>query len=111
MPSYSRLALVGLCLVGASACYERAPRSGPVAAVADSLLPRAAVVTCRELGPSEAVCFGEDGTEPEGRLWQQPAYYAYVTVAPDTSEVELVYTLGRPRVRSSCRIRNSHRVS
>jgi hypothetical protein len=133
-----------------------------LAAVADSLLPRAAVVACRELGPEspgeppvrgctgsdretgllidrwgrvqrvirhgrpardsvvalyaewsrrlatelgpgEAVCFGEHGGGPQGRRWQQPGYFAYVTVAVDTSEVELVYALGTPRVGGRCR--------
>jgi hypothetical protein len=71
--------------------------------MADSLLPHTAVVACRELGPGEAVCFGEDGTGPPGRLWQQARYYAYVTMAPDASEVELVYALGRSSGVSTCR--------
>ncbi len=145
--------------IGLSACYEQAPRSGPLAHIADSLLPQQTVAWCRSyhaelpgeptvhtctggrtavlvdrwgrvqrvirhegpgpggvldlynerarqlattLGAGQRVCFGEDGRGPMGRQWSSPEYTAYVTMAVDTTEVELVFALGRPRFGSSC---------
>jgi hypothetical protein len=156
-----RFATAGLSVLtaGVAACYEHAPRRGPLAVVADSLLPRSAVAGCRPselelpgdprvhactggetallidrwgrvrriirherptrgsvlalylaragelttvMGSGQPVCFGEDGRWPEGRQWQGAEFFTYVTPAVDTTEVELVWALGRPRFGHTC---------
>jgi hypothetical protein len=57
----------------------------------------------KKFGPGERVCFGEDDRPAEGLQWQQPGYFAYVAVGVGTSEVELVYALGKPRYGNPCR--------
>jgi hypothetical protein len=154
------LITLGALTVASTACYEQAPRWGPLAGIADSLLPRHSVNGCRaygpespgdppvhactggetavlvdrwgrvqrvirherpsaqsvlehyqalraqlaaRLGPGRPVCFSANGRWPEGRQWQRAAYWAYVTPAVDTTEVELVWGLGTPQIANSCR--------
>lgn len=62
-------ALVVPAWVGLAACFEHAPRSGPLARMADSLAPARALKNCYS---------------PSMRLPRQPRHHICVYAAPDT---------------------------